>query len=254
MQGIRTTIVSRRGLFALCSAGFFCAATLAAADVAAALENAHLFGPSESTVLRAVMEIHSRGGTSTRTVEVSIEREAGGTARILAQVIEPAFLRNLKFLMHRDHRGRSDFWMRTSSGTRRLTGHDNTESIFNSDFTVEDFSYIDVAAYELALLSEQPAGRTIIDGRLAQASPTHVRKIFTVEDETDLIERVRYMDGNGRMVKEYELLTRQEVSGQTLPHEAVMTNHTEGTFTKLTIVSVDPNARIPARVFNPAGL
>ena len=254
MQGIRTTIVSTRGLFAFCSAALFCAGSVGAADVATVLENAHLLGPSESIVLRAVMDIHSRGGASTRTVEVSIEREADGAARILAQVIEPAFLRNLKFLMHRDHRGRSDFWMRTSSGTRRLTGRDNTESIFNSDFTVEDFSYIDIAAYELALLPDQPAGSTVIDGRLTQASPTHTRRVFTVEDETGLIERVRYLDANGRMVKEYELLTRQEISGQTLPHEAVMTNHTEGTFTKLTIVSVDPDARIPARVFNPAGL
>lgn len=218
------------------------------------LRDSHIFGDAPNLSILATMTIDSGSGTSVRGIEVYVAREERVSVRMLAQVRHPAFLRNMKFLMHRNEDGRTDFWMRTSHGVRRLTGGNRDERLFGSDFTVEDFSYIDPSEYRLTLGPSEDAEKYVIDGELRTPAPDHHAKVFFVNRATGLIDRVEYVDSNGTIVKVYELLSTQLTSGRTFPHEALMSDLVAGTSTRLTIDSVDTAAAIPPRLFNPGAL
>ena len=76
-----------------------------------------LFGTAKSITLKITMRLVAENGTRERGLEVFI-RQDPATLRILAHVVSPAFLSQMKFLTYRQADGETSSWLKTSAGVR----------------------------------------------------------------------------------------------------------------------------------------
>ena len=219
------------------------------------LRVATIFGRFDAMEIDAEMSIRDSRSTKTRGLAIAVELERNGTTRVLARVVSPGFLSRMKYLVHHHENGREDAWLSTSRGVRRLTGARRQVRLFDSDFTAEDFAPPDVAG--LALQFADEAGNPCADcvGVLArEQSAPHTSRVFFVEQGTGLIHQVDYLDGSGNLVRRYELVETQAISGQTVPRTCRMEDYERDSITTLRFTSVKLQDSVPARLFNPGSL
>ncbi len=220
-----------------------------AADAAADMAAAHVLGNVPELVIEAELVIEEPQSETRRGVMIYYSSTLS-SARMLAQITSPAFLRNLKFLLHRDGDGQQQSWMRTSRGVRRLTSGGNDQRVFSSHFRAQDFSWVDQDSYRVEYDSPQES-RTRI--RVSpQGGQGHVR-VFTIDREDGLVTHIEYY-AEGNAVREYRVVEYMSVAGTRIPARAVMEDYESGGRTTLVIGSADAASRIPDRTFNPAGL
>lgn len=220
-----------------------------------AILSAHILGTSQYTSVEATMEIHGKRGDQTRRIEVFIHRMDSGESRILSQVVWPAFLTNMKFLMHSEADGNQERWMKTSRGVRRLSNANFSDSVFNSDFTVEDFSYLDGSDYDFSYHgSDGQDGLRVVAARAVDSGSEIRTKVFRIDSDAKLIREIDYLNSNGELVRKYRTLETQQVAGLSYPERVEMRDLRDDTSTEITIDSIDTRRRIPARTFSRAGL
>jgi hypothetical protein len=217
------------------------------------VRSSHILGTSEFTSVEATMHVRGSRGDQTRRLEVFIHREPDGDSRILAQIVWPAFLTNMKFLVHGEADGGQERWMKTSRGVRRLSNANVGDSVFNSDFTVEDFSYLDEGDYEFSYAPDRD-GLTVVRAELREPAGDVHTKVFRIDGEAELIREIDYLGQTGRVVRRYRTISTQRVSGIEYPQHVEMTNLADGTSTSIQIDRIDVTRRLPARLFNRAGL
>lgn len=226
---------------------------LSADSAASYVLDSHILGISEYTAVEATMIIHGSRGDQTRRLEVLMHRPGEDESRVLARIVWPAFLTNMKFLIHNNGDRGQEKWMTTSRGVRRLSDSNTDESVFNSDFTVEDFSDLRTGEYRFAYHEDDdPNGIRVIHARRTEAASGS--KVFHVDPEAKLIRRIDYLDPSGALVRQYRILSTQQVASHDYPKQAEMRDLQAGTSTEITIESVDVESRIPARMFNRASL
>jgi hypothetical protein len=218
------------------------------------LKRAQLIGESAHVAMTVQMSIRTQGGVKERSLEIYIQ-EAEEATRVLVQVVEPAFLRNMKFLEHRYPDGREDKWLKTSRGVRRLSQANRSERLFDSDFTVEDLSRIDVEDFRLFFASGDTAAgeRTIVAEPVGPAGE-YARKEFTIDLRTNLVTRVDYIDANGKLSRRYTLLETRSIEGEVFPWRCRMEDFRGGSSTTLLFRRIALAEPLPARLFNKASL
>jgi len=214
------------------------------------LEEARLFGRSELLHLEVEMMIESSRGSKSRGLEIYIDR-SDGSFRLLAQVVSPSFMDYMKLLQIRDGNRPTQQWLKTSRGVRRLAESDGGMAVFDSDFTSEDLSDVDLADYRVAaledgILSDADCYRYSL--RPLQGRNGYETKIVYVGMEDSLIRGVDYLVGD-TIVRQYRLLETKRVSGQLFPQRAVMENLEAHTRTVIEIDRIDQPNRIPQRMF-----
>jgi hypothetical protein len=245
----------RRHLFALLLTLVSASLLAEDADPAEILRNASLFGQFTSLTADLDMEIHERRGTKDRGIAAYVERD-DENARALVQIVSPAFLNNLKFLSITEA-GDTSQWLATSRGVRRVSGSNRNDRLFDSDFTVEDLSDYDPEDYDLTL-----QGSELVDGvdcHVLEAVPVsadtdYARRIMFVDKQTGLLVRARFLDDDGVVVREFELLERMELDGVPFPREVKMTTVQAGTYTVLSVREAVTGEDIPDRIFNRGNL
>lgn len=227
---------------------------LADADTPAShVHDSHILGISEYTEVEATMIIHGTRGEQTRRLEILMHRPQEHESRVLARIVWPGFLTNMKFLIHNNGNGNQEKWMKTSRGVRRLSDANTDEPVFNSDFTVEDFSDLTGERYRFAYhRADDPNGIRVVEARRTDAAS--VSKVFYIDPDAKLIRRIDYLDRSGELVRQYRILATQQVASHDYPKHAEMRDLESGTSTEIRIESVDVSSRIPSRVFNRAGL
>ena len=221
------------------------------------LDTISLFGSGKNLSFIISMEITGGRGTKSRTIEAFIQRDEK-VSNILLQVTEPVFLRKMKFLQQKDSKGRETIWMGTSSGIRRVSGRNSSERVFDSDFTVEDFSSVNSENYSFTELTPDLSGglrRDRIVCELLDTGGTAIsKKKLYIDPDTDMLLQVDFLDTSDTLVKQYQVLETQYIDGKPFPKICRMETIGSNSHTVLSILEIDPATPIPDRKFNPGNL
>lgn len=218
------------------------------------LRDAALFGRFETLTARIDMEIHDRG-VKTRTLELFVEQD-DERHKALAQIIAPAFLSRMKYLTIGTE-NRTDQWIATSRGVRRVAGSTRDERLFDSDFVVEDFTPPREDEYDVQQLPDRE-----VDGELChvlEVTPRGVttgyaRRVVFVSAADRILVRAEYYSASDELVRLFELHERTTVDGAPFPRRATMQTLSSGTSTEIVLREITTDEPIPARVFNRGNL
>ncbi|MFP4365099.1 MAG: outer membrane lipoprotein-sorting protein [Spirochaetia bacterium] len=216
-------------------------------------EQAFFFSNSDSVVMEVAMTIHERRGDKERELEIFLENESDGGRRVYMQITRPGFLRNMKYLQHQDGDGSSQQWLRTSRGVQRLTSSNSDEPLFGSDFTVGDLSESAVADYSVSL-EEETHEFFIIRAVPENSGSRYAYRLMHISKESSIIHRVDFYSASSELVKQYELLSTQNIGEYIFPETCIMRDLAAGTETELQFLDLDVDRRIPSRVFNRGNL
>lgn len=209
------------------------------------LNNASLMGMADRIVYTAEMDIHTPRGSKTRRIEIYREQADHASYRLLAQVVFPAFLTDMKLLIISED-DRVSRWMKTSRGVRSIADSGRVEQIFDSDMDTDDLTDIRSELFNV-LLKEDTADSYVIE---AVEKSSGYTRVITIDKETSLISRVDYYDVQGRLYKVYELEKMQVLDGMYYPNTSVIRRPIDQTYTVLTFSSIDLPDSIPSRYFN----
>jgi hypothetical protein len=222
---------------------------LQAQDVASILAESHILGYAPNLEIRAEMRIMGRGAVQRRTLQVYLQRSEDGSSQMLVQIMEPPFLQSMKFLQHQNADGTQDRWLGSSRGVQRLSIGDYGQSLFNSDFTTDDFASIDVSVLRLELLESE---NNI--ARIRATDESGEVRVITVDEQRKLVVGVDYLNGDGDAVRRYTVNSIDSTDDVWHPVSAEMRDLVADTYSELTILSLESVARIPARVFSRGSL
>lgn len=242
----------RQTVLVLAMVGLFGVATHA--DSHDVLREAALFGRFETLQARIEMEIHDRG-VKRRTIELSVEQNEDGH-KALAHVVAPAFLSRMKYLTVGTG-NRTDQWIATSRGVRRLAGSAREERLFDSDFVVDDFTPPREDEYAVRELPDRE-----LDGepcRVLEVIPRgistgYARRVVYVSEAARILVRAEYYSASDELVRLFELHERTIVDGAPFPRRATMQTVSSGTSTEIVLGEITTDEPIPARVFNRGNL
>ncbi len=217
-------------------------------DARAILEEASLLGNVPCAEYSVGMEIEQEKGSKTRQLEIYRD-ESGGAEKFLVQIVQPAFLKNMK-LLSITQAGDQMRWLKTSRGVKRLSASSRDDQpLFDSDFSTSDLLMIDLDAYDLEITHEAGSAVMIrVSAKTGQDDRT-----ITVDTAKGLVIQVDYLDA-GKVYKQYTVLETQEVDNAVLPSVCSMVQLEEGTQTVLTFDSVELKDSIPSRYFNSSQL
>lgn len=218
------------------------------------LREAALFGRFETLMVRVDMEIHERG-VKTRTLELFVEQD-DQRHKALAQVIAPAFLNRMKYLTIGTEE-RTDQWIATSRGVRRVAGSARDERLFDSDFVVEDFTPPREGEYDVRELPDREVNGELC--RVLEVIPRGIttgydRRVVYVSVADRILVRAEYYSTSGELVRLFELHERTTVDGEPFPRRATMQTLSSDTSTEIVLRDIATNEQIPGRVFNRGNL
>lgn len=255
----RRALRSAAGVFpklVICIAvSIFVPHSIRAQEPEALLRSVSLFGGLDRFTCGLTMTIRTPQGQKERGLELFYER-SGTETDILVQIVSPSFLRNMKFLQHHTDRENAR-WLKTSTGVRRLASSGDDEPLFGSDFTTEDVSDFPFEVYRLERLPDSRTDGvecTVIRCVPVKAGGAFTEKRYFIEKETSVIRRIEWLSAGGAVVKQYRVLELRTVSGSPFPWEAIVEDAVKSSSTVLSVRSLDPDARIPARVFSRGNL
>jgi len=219
----------------------------------AILAGAYLFTPDPSFILRLGMEISDSMGTKSREIELTVDRR-DGHMYALSRVTQPAFLSDMKFL-RRSERGKPDaIWIKTSRGIRRVGEGNRDESVFGSNFTVEDFGSVSSEGFDIALdPGLDTATETAIVAR-PRDKADYTQRIIWILRASGLIDRLEYRGSAGQTLRRYMVTKVGGTGKDARPLEAEMDDLTNGGSTKVTLVSLSNPAVLPERIFTAGAL
>lgn len=234
----------------------FFAGVAAADEPAEVLDSAFVFGGATTAEIRASLEIDERGRVKTRGLRVLVEAQ-GGERKLFAQIAEPPFLDDMRFLSITDSQGEKARWTATSTGVRRIADAGDNERLFGSDFTVQDLSGIDRDQFELeSLPGDTIDGREMhrISARDLRRRSEYPQRRFWVDVETNLVYQAEYYDGRDRLVKRYLVHETFEREGTTYPEVVTMSDFAVDSESTLTVLDFQVADDIPDRHFSRAAL
>ncbi len=223
---------------------------LLAEDARSIVEDAHVFGNSRSLYIRLDMEIQEAGDSTVRGIEI-YRNLSEQERQLLIQVVTPPFLRSMKFLQLETGSSQSQQWLATSRGVRRMGSGDGSTRLFDSDFTLDDFSFSDVDEYAYTTISDDGAMTTI---RAVPAASAGEQRLLYIENSSSIITRVDYLDSRGELVKQYRVLEFFEDTAGRFPRVARMDSFGRGSHTEIHISSFDDESSIPSRIFHRGSL
>lgn len=238
---------------------FLCAIIVPAASAfpqsaAQVAQKTSLFGTAKDITLTVVMELKTKSGTKERGLSISIKRSPAGM-RVLAAMTSPAFLSQMKFLTRRETDGLTTTWLKTSQGVRKLTASSGSERIFDSQFTVEDFSDIDLKGFTASLSEATLDSVACFAVALRPTTAAgYSRKVVYVQKDDFELRGMDFYDDYDVLIRQYRVIESRLIGGIPFPVQSVMKDLATDDETSLTIESADTTRVIPESTFNKAGL
>ncbi len=223
-------------------------------NVEVILEDATIFGTPPRAVITAKLDIVRGIRRQSRTAEIFTEEDEDGARKIFAQIVEPPFLSNMRFLVLQNESGETERWIATSLGVRRVHGAGTNETLFNSDFTLEELSGFAGTGYEV-----EHGGTETVDGFTTDvvlgtvADPDSAYDSFTLRKDraTNIIVWIEFFS-DGKLVKEYRLVEIGHQAGTAFTKKCRMTMG-DGR-TELTVESITFPNDIPDERFDESSL
>ena len=211
----------------------------------------HLFGGFERLQMDFSMKVQGVSGIKVREMTLLMDR-SDEDEKLLINIVEPLFLSNMKYLSL-SRKGKENQWMKTSRGVRRLSSRNNSDSLFGSDFSVEDLSLTDLDNFNWSYTADQEGDLHIRANPLYE-SPAYSYKIFRIDTKNHLLKGVRYYDSSEKLVKEYTLLEGTVIDQISFPKRVEMISFDKGSSTLLNIQNVIFNPVFSDGVFNKGNL
>jgi hypothetical protein len=143
--------------------------------------------------------------------------------------------------------------MTTSRGVRRLSNANFQDRVFNSDFTVEDFSYPSSDDYSFSF-GTPTRGLQVVEATVRDSSSDSGAKVYRIDAKAGLVREIDHLDQSGEVIRQFRTLETQVTGGFAYPKRVEMADLAEGTKTVIEIDSIDVESPIPARMFSRAGL
>ncbi len=220
-----------------------------AGDAESVLRESSLLGNLNHVQYSVEMVIEQVKGEKSRSLEI-YRSEDDGEEKFLVQIVQPAFLKNMKLLSIRSDENHAR-WLKTSRGVKRLSSSSRDDQpLFDSDFSTSDLLQMDFDAYDFTFLENGDDAVVIralsVDGK--------DERLITVDTASSLIIKVDYLSGDGSVRKQYEVLETQSIGTESIPLTCTMKQIAEGTQTILSFDSVILKDSIPARYFNSSQL
>jgi hypothetical protein len=215
-----------------------------------------IYGKAENLEMEIRMVIENDGKETERTLKAFISRE-GEESKILLQIISPAYLNRMKYLSIRDSAGRESRWLKTSQVVRRLSERNYGDSLFGSDFTVEDLSEFPVDGYRYTDKGEaRVEGRsvTVIEAVPLENGGNYSRRVLYLDDASDLLMKAEFYDAAGSAVKVYSVLETRVLGKELCPGSCIMKSVGENSRTSLQFMSIEVKESLPDRYFNKGSL
>lgn len=227
---------------------FFILLPLISNAALAETQDLRLFGNADALEISAELIISDSSGTSTRHIEILYNNTRDRDYQLRSQVVSPAFLRNMRFLVVQEG-GISNTWIATSRGVQRVGSRGSSERVFQSDFLISDFSGWNLDEYRISEISGT-------DWQKAEALSADNKEAFRfqIHPEYNLVSAIDFLGPNDHVIRSYRVLSYTETSSVILPHEARMETPADGSSSLLRLESVNTNPRFGPRSFNPAGL
>ena len=251
-----------------------------ASEPADLLDSAAIFGQETTAEIRARLTIDEQGRRKERSILILVEQQvpgasdasgasgsSGGERKIFAQIVDPPFLDRMRFLSVTDARGNQARWTASSTGVRRIADSGANEELFGSDFTVQDFTGIDIQSYEL-----REAARRRLDGREMRVlvatgggrRAAYPGRVYWIDAETELVRQIEYYSGvdalaggvdtRGEPSKRYRVESTLTRGGNVYPKIATMSKLSEESTSTLFVEEFTLVDDIPDRNFNRAAL
>ena len=212
-------------------------------------ETLRVLGFGDKFEMTARLDIHSGRTTESRTVEVFFDGTAEHGHRLMAQVVHPPFLRNMRVLTLSENEAQTT-WIRTSRGIRRVGDRGDNERIFDSDFLISDFSGRRIELPDVPFGKEEPY--TYLAAYHNDPNGSQLR--ITTQPETGFVMQIEFLTADGTVDRRYSVVDTQVIDGQVLPLIARMESPIQQSFTEITILRIKTKPDFGPRVFNPAGL
>jgi hypothetical protein len=204
------------------------------------------------------------GAVTTMEAMLFLNREKEGRTKIHMRFDAPPDLQGAALLMLEGKGGRNDIFMYLPElgKTRRVTSHMMSGSMFGTDFSYEEFEYLQGMAESGSSTLEDPveiAGRPayVLVQMPEPESGSDYEKIKSfIDRETCIPARVEFLRKGDqlRKVLEVDWDSVSEQAGVWFPSRIVMKDQIEGTQTELEIKDVDMDADIPRAMFNQSSL
>ena len=195
--------------------------------------------------------------------DVYWRREIQGSSRAVIRLSEPASRKGLAVLAIEREGKEPDLYLYVPdlARTRRVTGKQIATSMMGTDFSYEEFSYLqsiagnseteriedqDLDGHAAYVLQTTPGDETAIYGRI----------LIFVDQEQCIPVQTQFFATGGDLHKEM-IATRAEIKQITnryVPHHIVMHDRAKETRTELIVTDVEIDIEIGDSVFNPKSL
>ncbi len=215
-----------------------------------------IYGRAEHLELDIKMVINKDRDESEKTLKAFISREKQGF-KILLHIIAPAYLNRMKYLSIRDTGGHESRWLKTSQVIRRLSEKNYADSLFGSDFTVEDLSELSVESYTYSDMGEGRIGERTVSVFKAvpkKEAGAYSSRLLFIDEASGVLMKSEFYDSANRIVKVYNVEETQSVNQKIYPKICVMETIGENSRTILHFNSIKVPETIPDRYFNKGNL
>jgi hypothetical protein len=221
---------------------------------------------ADSTLTQASMTLRLRsGGSSERLLNEYSKDDANGNDRIIIVFVQPASVRDVRFLTINKKHGDDDRWIYLPAlgKVRRVASSEGGGSFQGTDFSYDDLSSSDRQADEdtnTLLRSETTAGHNcyVVQSIPKDKDYQYSKILQWIDKANSLIWRMELYDKNGALMKTFEVKSAKDVPSTKkkgvkylTPMEAVMTTVRDNTSTTLKVKRIKYDAPIPESAFTP---
>jgi len=230
---------------------FLCVAAIFAQDSADAVASkARFFATGEKQRVVAKLTVELGAEKKFRDLEL-FYISSPSSNKLLARIISPAFLREMKVLLVTSE-GRSDTWIKTSQGVKRLGLGARGESLFQSDFLTSDFN-IPEGGWLFSKNDGEDSCR-IIERRGERSDDYFLQRLY-LRDTDFLVARRDYIDSAGVVIRSYVVTEWVAVAGLSgRPARIDLIKNKSKGLSYFEIIEIHAEDRLPEGLFSPGSL
>lgn len=229
------------------------AASLTGTEILAKVEDRYI-GKTSKASMKMVL-VSKGAGTKTRELDLYRSKADNANQNLFIHFLQPADIMNTTYLILEKNRVK-DKWIYLSSfkKTRKIVSKDNSSSFVSSDFTYEDLDTIHADDYTTGPVSEETVGGdacwTFEATKKDLSESGYSKMTVSVSKEKLVPLRVLLFDkASGEQVKTLEVLELKKVQEIWTAYATRMTDHKNGSNTKLELVKVEYDLDLPAETF-----
>ncbi len=218
------------------------------ADVVA--QRARFFSAGERLRISAKLSVELGPEKKIRELEM-FSLSSSGEDKLLARVVSPAFLREMKVLLISSG-GQWDTWIKTSQGVKRLGTGTRGEALFQSDFLTSDF-IIPHNGWTFSA-EDNLNGLRVLSRNGERGDDFAMQKLFLRSIDSVVTKRL-FFDGKGMLLREYSVVSWEAMSGVgDRPSRIELLKSASKGRSTLEILGVFTEERLPDGLFQPGSL